>query len=156
MPRPTPDRLARQVAQAAGTFEHVLLGRAPAAVTVVSSPAGLVLSLHEPLAPAERRLAGEARGARRVREFHGQLFEQSLAALVAHVHRRTGVVFHGAVAHVDTCGGGILKTFTTRADVELFVLGRGVPALGVPVDAHLHANGVPHPIAAGGNGAARA
>jgi hypothetical protein len=43
----------------------------------------------------------------------------------------------------------VIKTFTTNPAVELFLLGQGLPVLGVPVNAHLHADGV------SGNGAVR-
>jgi hypothetical protein len=33
-----------------------------------------------------------------------------------------------------------MKTFTTSPAVELFELGRAVRPLGVPIDAHLHAD----------------
>jgi hypothetical protein len=43
--------------------------------------------------------------------------------------------------HVDAATGSILKTFTTESSVELVLLGQALPTLGVPVNAHLHANG---------------
>jgi hypothetical protein len=43
----------------------------------------------------------------------------------------------------------VLKTFTTNPAVELFLLGQGLPTLGVPVNDHVHSNG------ANGNGAVR-
>ena len=130
MNSPAYDRLARQVAHATGSFEHVLLGRSPTSVSVVADGGWMVVHVHEPFTAAERRLAADAGGAARVREFHRYLFENSLDALLRHV----------------------LKTFTTQTDVDLFLLGRGLPALGVPVNAHLHANGT---MATSGNGAAR-
>jgi len=147
-------RVARQVAQAAGTFEHVLLGRAPTSVTVVTDGDWMVVSLHEPFTPPERRMTRDAEGAARVCDFHRYLFEQSLDSLSGHVRRRTGVELRGAIAHVDVATGSVLKTFTTSRDVDLFLLGRGLPALGVPVNAHVHANGFERTRAAGGTGAA--
>jgi hypothetical protein len=44
MSKPADRRLARQVAHAAGTFEHLLLGRAPASVTVVADGGRLVMN----------------------------------------------------------------------------------------------------------------
>lgn len=148
---PAYDRLARQVAHATGSFEHVLLGRSPTSVSVVADGGWMVVHVHEPFTTAERRLAVDAAGAARVREFHRYLFDNSLDALLRHVQRATGVAFRGAIAHVDTTTGSVLKTFTTQTDVDLFLLGRGLPALGVPVNAHLHANGT---MATSGNGAA--
>ncbi len=147
-------RVARQVAQAAGTFEHLLLGRAPTSVTVVADGDWMVVSLHEPFTAAERRIARDPEGSVRVQDFHRYLFENSLESLVGHVRRRTGVELRGAIAHVDVVTGSVLKTFTTSADVDLFLMGRGLPALGVPVNAHVHANGHARTRAAGGNGAA--
>jgi uncharacterized protein YbcI len=141
-------RLARQVAQAAGTFEHLLTGRVPASVTVVSDGDWLVVSLLEPFTPLERRLAADTAGAARVHDFHRYLFDESLDSLRTHLRRSTGVELQSGVAHIDTANGSVLKTYTTNPAVELFLLGQGVPALGVPVNTHLHANG------ASGNGAA--
>lgn len=134
--------LARQVAQAAGSFEHRLLGRAPGSVTVTAGDGWMTVSIHEPLAPVERGLVRHAEGAVRVRALHRDLFEESLDALVTEVRRRTGVALHGGIAHVDAATGSILKTFTTAPCVDLFVFGAGLPALGVPVDAHVHARGI--------------
>jgi uncharacterized protein YbcI len=147
-------RVARQVAQAAGTFEHLLLGRTPTSVTVVADGDRMVFSLHEPFTAAERRMARDAEGAARVHDFHRYLFEHSLDSLIGHVRRRTGVDLQGAIAHVDVVTGSVLKTFATSPDVDLFLLGRGLPALGVPVNTHVHANGFERTRAAGGNGAA--
>jgi uncharacterized protein YbcI len=148
-------RLARQVAHAAGTFEHLLLGRAPASVTVVAAAGCMVVNLHESFSTFERRLAADEQGADRVREFHQCLFDRSLDSLVGHVRRSTGVTLQGAIAHVDTATGSVLKTFTTAAAVDLFLLGRGLPALGVPVNDHRHATARQRVEMAGGNGAAR-
>ena len=147
--QPVVQRTARQVAQAAGTFEHLLMGRVPKSVTVVADGGWMVVSLHEAFSPVERRLAADTEGSERVRNYHQYLFEESLDSLRSHVMRRTGVELRGAIAHVDTVTGSVLKTFTTTPAVELFLLGRGVPALGVPVNAHLHATD------ADGNGAVR-
>jgi uncharacterized protein YbcI len=147
-------RVARQVAHAAGTFEHLLLGRAPTSVTIVADGDRMVVSLHEPFTETERRMAGDTEGSARVCEFHRYLFEHSLDSLIGHVRRQTGVELRGAIAHVDVVTGSVLKTLTTSPDVDLFLLGRGLPALGVPVNAHVHANGFERTRAAGGNGAA--
>ena len=152
---PIDDRLARQVAHAAGTFEHLLLGRPPTSVTVVAQDGWMVVNLVEPFSPLERRLAGDRRGSDRVRLFHEHLFDDALDALVCHVRRTTGVILEGAIAHVDTATGSVLKTFTTAPAVDLFLLGRGLPALGVPVNAHRHASARRRSRMADGNGAVR-
>jgi len=152
MNTPTDERLARQVAQVTGTFEHVLLGRSPTSVGVVADADWMVVHVHEPLSAVERRLAADAEGAVRVRDFHRYLFESSVDSLLRHVQNATGVHFRGAIAHVDLATGSVLKTLSTRAEIDLFLLGQGLPVLGVPVNAHLHAYGS---TVAVGNGAAR-
>jgi uncharacterized protein YbcI len=156
MKRLSVDRLARQVAHAAGSFEHLLLGRAPTSVSVVADRDWMVVHLHEPFSPVERQLAGDAAGAARVRDFHQYLFEHALDALVDHVRDSTGVELRGAIAHVDVPTGSILKTFTTRPDLDLFLLGDGLPALGVPVNVHRHITATNGSCLADGIGAARA
>lgn len=146
------DRLTRTVAQVAASFEHVLLGRAPTSVSIVADRNWMVVHLHEPFSPTERRLAADEKGAARVRDFHHYLFDNTLDALLQRIYEGTGVEFRGAIAHVDTHTGSVLKTLTTKPDVDLFLLGPGLPALGVPVNAHLHATAT---TMAGGNGAVR-
>lgn len=146
------DRLARTVAHVTASFEHLLLGRAPTSVSVVADGDSVVVNLHEPFSATERRVAVDEEGARRVREFHRYLFDQTLESLLRKVRERTGVEFRGAIAHVDHRTGSVLKTLSTCPDVDLFLLGPGLPALGVPVNAHLHAS---TPFIAAGNGAVR-
>lgn len=146
--------LARRVARAAGTFEHLLTGRAPASVTVVANSEALVVTLHESFSPLERNImATGARGRERVESYHRRLFEHSCEAFRSHLRTSTGVALESAISHVDGTTGSVLKTFTTAKSVEVFLLGHGLPVLGVPVDTHLHANGV-HVQGAGGAGAA--
>ena len=73
-------------------------------------------------------------------------------SMVEHVRRRTGVALRGALAHVDPATRSVFKTLATSPEVDLFLLGTGLPALGVPVNAHLQTNAS---IMAGGNGAVR-
>jgi uncharacterized protein YbcI len=137
-------RLARQVACAAGAFEHGLLGRAPASVTVVATNSWMVVHVHEPFSAMEQRLvASGEEGASRVRAVQREIFEQTADALLEHVRRCTGVEFRGALAHVDTATRSVTKTLTTSLAVDLFLMGEGLPSLGVPVNAHLQANGTP-------------
>lgn len=162
MTRPCDARLARQVAQAAGSFEHLLLGRTPRSVMVVSDGEWMVVCVHESFSPVERRLAAEAAGSARVEDFHQYLFDQSLDSLRNHVRCHTGVELRGAMAHVDAGTGSVLKTLTTGPRVELFLLGQPLPALGVPVNDHLQSDPTHAPLyaspysdGAGGNGAVR-
>ena len=139
--RPDPEVLARTVARAIGCFEHALLDRVPRSVTIVTSGDRFVVSLHESFSPLERRLAAGSGGCCRVKEFHRDIFDSSRDAFVDHVRSCTGVALDAGIVHVDPATGSILKTFTTDPSVELFLLGEGLPALGVPVNAHLHAHG---------------
>jgi uncharacterized protein YbcI len=118
-------------------------------VTVVADGRWMVVGIHEAFSPVERRLAADEEGLNRVQDFHRYLFDNSLDSLRTHVRRSTGVELRGAIAHIDTTTGSVLKTFTTNPAVELFLLGQGLPALGVPVNDHVHSNG------ASGNGAVR-
>lgn len=138
--RPDSAHLARRVAQAIGNFEHALLGRVPRSVTVVAGGTGLVVGLHESFSPLERGLVAAGAG-RRIEDFHRDIFDSSRESLVEHVRGSTGVDLDAGIVHVDAATGSILKTFTTDPAVELFLLGAGLPALGVPVNAHLHAQG---------------
>lgn len=131
-------RLARQVAQAAGTFENMLLHRVPRTVSVVTGQGWMVVHLQEDFDAIERRLADGGDGRKRVEEFHRFLFENSLPSLRSHVRRATGVHLDGAVTHVDAESRTVLKTFSTHPDIDLFVLGRGLPGAGVPVHEHRH------------------
>lgn len=139
--RPDSTHLARKVARAIGCFEHALLDRVPHSVTIVASGDRVVVSLHESFSPLERRLAAGSGGCCRVKHFHHGIFDSSRDALVDHVRGSTGVALDTGIVHVDPATGSILKTFTTDPSVELFLLGEGLPALGVPVNAHLHAHG---------------
>lgn len=138
---PELSRLARQVAQATGTFENMLLHRVPRTVSVVTGQGWMVVHLQEEFDAIERRLADGGDGRRRVEEFHRFLFENSLPSLRSHVRRATGVHLEGAVTHVDAETRTVLKTFSTQPEVDLFVLGRSLPGAGVPVHDHHHANG---------------
>ena len=140
-PRGFDPRLARQVAQATGGFEHRLLGRTPTSVMVVTYERWMVVNVSEPLSPIERRLARDEAGRSRLRQHHRALFEATLDALCDHVRQATGVRLTAGLVHVDTAAGSVTKTFTTQANIELFLLGEGLPGLGVPVNVHVHAYG---------------
>ena len=134
-------RTAREVARTAGSFEHLLTGRVPTSVMIVADGDWMVVSMSEAFSPDERRLAANGQeGLAKVREFHQHLFDDSLDSLRRHVERRTGITIRGAVVHVDSVTGSVMKTFTTSPAVELFELGRAVRPLGVPIDSHLHAD----------------
>jgi hypothetical protein len=102
--------LARRVARAAGTFEHLLTGRAPASVTVVANSESLVVTLHESFSPLERNImATGERGRERVESYHRRLFEHSCEAFRSHLRTSTGVTLESAISHVDPTTGSVLK-----------------------------------------------
>jgi uncharacterized protein YbcI len=140
---PVPPALpGRQLARAVGSFEHGLLGRSPTSVTVIGTGSWMVVHVHEPFSELERSLARESdAGAERVREFHRGLFRRTVGALLEHVEAATGVRLQGAIAHVDVATGSVIKTLATVPEIDLFVMGRGLPALGVPVNDHRQARG---------------
>lgn len=132
----------RQLARAVSSFEHAVLGRSPTSVTVIATGASMVVHVHEPFSDLERSLARASEaGGTRVREFHRDLFRRTADALLEHVEAATGVRLRGAIAHVDMITGSVLKTLATGPDIDLFVMGRGLPALGVPVNDHRQARG---------------
>lgn len=132
----------RHLACAVGSFEHALMGRAPTSVTVIGTGSWLVVHVHEPFSALERSLARQSEaGAERVREFHRGLFSRTAEALLEHVEAATGVRLRGAIAHVDTATGSVIKTLATVPELDLFLMGRGLPALGVPVNDHRRARG---------------
>ena len=111
------ERLARRVAHAAGTFEHLLVGRVPSSVTVVADGNWMVLSIHEAFSPGERQVASNGNGGfAKVDAYHRQLFSHGLEALCGHVRTCTGVWFRGGAVHVDRATGSVLKTLTTRRE----------------------------------------
>jgi uncharacterized protein YbcI len=132
---------ARRVAQAVGGFEHLLLGRAPRGVVVVIKDESMIVTVLEQFSAMERRLARIDEGRHRVYEFHQSVFDTTLDSLRDHVRSSTGIELRNAIVHVDPVVGSIVKTFTTDTDINLFLLGDGLPAFGVPVDAHLHVPG---------------
>lgn len=83
--------MARQIAQAASTFEQQRTGNVPTSVTVVQCDGTLVITLHGALSPAERALAQSPAGAAQVQEFHRHLFANTSDSLRQEIKRITGV-----------------------------------------------------------------
>jgi uncharacterized protein YbcI len=71
----------QQLAEAARTFQMQQTGRAPSDVTVVMEKDTLIVTLHEALSPAEQALAQSPEGAANLREYHQQLFRNSVGSL---------------------------------------------------------------------------
>lgn len=97
-------------------------------MTVVLSEGTLVITLHGALTPAEIVLSQTAKGAAQVREFHRELFQNSLAPLRAEIERITGVAVHEATAEVETSTGAMVQVFTTGTMVQVFQLAGGLSA----------------------------
>lgn len=116
----TKTTMARQIADAAWTFQQQITGLAPAEVNVVLNGQTLVITLHQALSPAEKALAGKSpAGAAQIREFHRHLFAESSQSLLEQIQRITGVEVQKAVAEVETSSGAM---------VQVFRLASGIPA----------------------------
>ena len=110
-----------QLAQAARNFQTKQTGRTPTNVTVVISEDTLVFTLHEVLSPAEQTLAKSAEGAA-LREYHQQLFGNSVDSLRTEVERITGRKVREAAATVDPGTGSVTHVFTTGTSVQVFLM----------------------------------
>lgn len=128
--------MAEQVAQVAIAFQTEQTGHAPASVTVVLSEDTLVITMHDALTPAEKKLAMSAEGAAQVQEFHRQLFLSSADALRNEIKRITGRDVREAAAEVEPASGTVVHAFTTGNVVQVFLLSGSVPAeLSTSIDA---------------------
>lgn len=114
--------MAQQVAQAITVFQQQRTGYPPQAVTVVLSDDTLVVTLHEALSPAEKVLSCTPEGAAQVREYHQQLFTDSVDSLRQEIQRITGVAVMEAAAEMETTTGAIVHAFTTGTMVQVFRL----------------------------------
>jgi uncharacterized protein YbcI len=96
-------------------------------VTVVISEDTLVVTLHEALSPAEQAMAKSAEGAANLREFHKELFRNSIASLRKEIERITGRKVREAAAEVDPGTGSVIHAFTTGTTVQVFLLTDSIP-----------------------------
>lgn len=119
MPPPT---MSQQVAQAASTFHQQRTGHAPKSVTVVQGERTLVITIHEALSPAERALVQSNDGAAKVKEFHKQLFLDSVSTLEDEIKRITGVDVQEASSEIQTETASFLHVFSTGTMVQVFLL----------------------------------
>jgi uncharacterized protein YbcI len=102
-------------------------------VTVVISEDTLVVTLHEALSPAEQALAKSAEGAANLREYHQQLFRNSVGSLRKEIERITGRKVREAAAEVDPGTGSVIHAFTTGTTVQVFLLAHSaVSEVGAP------------------------
>jgi uncharacterized protein YbcI len=125
--------MVQQLADTARTFQLQQTGRAPTTVTVVISEDTLVVTLHEALSPAEQALAKSAEGAANLREYHQQLFRNSVGSLRKEIERITGRKVREAAAEVDPGTGSVIHAFTTGTTVQVFLLAHSaVSEVGAP------------------------
>jgi uncharacterized protein YbcI len=124
----------QQLAEAASTFQMQQTGRAPSDVTVVIEKDTLIVTLHEALSPAEQALAQSPEGAANLREFHQQLFRNSVGSLQKEIERITGRKVREAAAEIDPGTGSVVHAFTTGTTVQVFLFDglatAGVAAVG--------------------------
>lgn len=118
----TESTIAHELAAAARAFQLKQTGRAPKNVTVIISEDTLVVTLHEALSPAEQALAHSAEGAANLREYHQQLFRNSVDSLRKDIERITGRKVREAAAEVDPGTGSVIHSFTTGTTVQVFLL----------------------------------
>jgi len=124
----TNSTMAQQIAQAAIAFEQRRTGsHVPKSVTVVLSEGTLVITLHDALSPAEKKLAKTPAGAAQVQEFHRQLFASSSDSLRQEINRITGMNVREATAEVEPASGAVVQAFTSGAVVQVFLLGGNAP-----------------------------
>jgi uncharacterized protein YbcI len=112
----------QQLAEAARTFQMQQTGRAPSDVTVVLEKDTLIVTLHEALSPAEQALARSPEGAANLREFHQELFRNSVGSLQKQIERITGRKVRQAAAEIDPGTGSVIHAFTTGTTVQVFLL----------------------------------
>lgn len=120
--------MAEQVAHTVRDFQQKRTGHAPKSVTVALSEGTLVITLHEALTPVEMALSRTPEGVAQVREFHRELFQSSLAPLLAEIERITGVAVREASAEVEPTTGAVVQVLTTGTMVQVFRLAGGISA----------------------------
>lgn len=120
--------MAEQVAHTVRDFQQQRTGHSPKSVTVVLSEGTLVVTLHEALTPAEKDLSRTPEGAAQVREFHRELFQNSLDPLRKEIERITGAIVREAAAEVEPETGAVMQVFTTGTMVQVFQLAGGLSA----------------------------
>jgi uncharacterized protein YbcI len=123
MKSPKPD-IAEQIAQVASDYHKERTGHEPSEVTVIISENTLVVTLHGALTPAEQVMASTAEGARKVQEFHRELFIHSSKGLSEEIFRITGLKVREAAAEVEPRSGTVIHAFTTGTMVQVFQLHR--------------------------------
>jgi uncharacterized protein YbcI len=111
----------QQLAEAARAFQMRQTGRAPSDVTVVMEKDTLIVTLHEALSPAEQALAQSPEGAANLREFHQELFRNSVGSLQKEIEKITGRKVREAAAEIDPGTGSVIHAFSTGTTVQVFL-----------------------------------
>ncbi|MFM7521527.1 MAG: Na-translocating system protein MpsC family protein [Planctomycetota bacterium] len=114
--------VSKELAGIALAMQTERTGHAPKAVTVVTGPETVVVTLHEALTPAEKLLARSAAGAAKVEEYHRALFAVSCDELRREVQRLTGQRVREAAVVVEPATGAIVHAFTSGTLVQIFQL----------------------------------
>ncbi len=114
--------IAQQIASVVREFLIKSTGHPSKAVTVVLSEDTLVITMHQALSPAERKLAKTAKGAAQVQEFHRQLFAASSQSLRDEIQTITGRTVREAAAEVEPTTGAIVHAFTSGTVVQVYQL----------------------------------
>jgi len=115
--------IAKQIAEAASSYQKLNTGHSPKAVSVVLGDDTLVITLHEALTPAEKALARSQQGVAQVQEYHRRLFAASAEALRKEIKRITGREVREAAAEIEPATGSIVHVFTSGTMVQVFLLG---------------------------------
>jgi uncharacterized protein YbcI len=118
--------MAREIAELAKAFEQERTGHRPKSVTVVLSDDALVITLHGALSEAEKALVRDPEGAKRLREFHQQLFASAAGSLRKEIERITGVKVREVAAEIEPTTGTVLKVFSTGTVVQVYLLADSV------------------------------
>ena len=115
--------IAEQVARVVIAYQTQVSGHPPKAVSVVMSQDALVVTLHGALSEAEKALAKNPEGARKVQEFHRALFASSSQTLREEIQKITGRAVSGAVAEVEPKTGSVIHAFSSGTVVQVYLLG---------------------------------
>jgi uncharacterized protein YbcI len=120
--------MAEQMAHTVRDFQQQRTGHAPQSVAVVFSEGTLVITLRGVLTPAEKALSQTSEGAAQVREFHRELFQNSLGPLQKEIERITGVAVREATAEIEATTGAVVQIFSTGTMVQVYQLAEGLSA----------------------------
>ncbi len=123
--KPDEDPVIKRLAQVASELQQQRTGHAPHSVTVVLGDDTLVVTLHGALSPAEQVLVGNLAGAAQVQEYHRQLFANSAEEMKQEIKKITGRDVIEAATEIETTSGTFVRTFTTGAMVQVYLLTNG-------------------------------